>query len=183
MSPHLSEAAVEAIANDRGDLVDEAEKLHAIDCGDCAHLVAFTAALSQSAEVALRRVVPSADLGLDLDAMVSTALARVPTVKLAPALKTSRRSLAFGAAIALAACVPFAAGFARHLPMPSDLFHALRISFAMSAAIHHVMSRAIPGGTATASLAGVFLVGLLAVPLRLLLGDAHPARMVQEADR
>ena len=160
---HLDESAIEAVAADRDDLLEEAQLDHLDDCDVCAAQIAMTRDAMAETSVALRRAAPEVD-GLDL--MIVQALKKSVDTIDAP----SRRSLKVGAAIGGLAAAALAI---LSLPGPSALsavHTAGRQVFTLGRAANAVVASSVPGGWATVALAGLMLVFALWFPTRFLLG-------------
>lgn len=155
----LPEEIVEALANGREDLVDETI------------LAALPEREAWKAQIAEARAL-AIDIGLlmrdaempalDLDAMVSEAIARQPV---AP----SRRSLWIASGLGLSATLGLAvAAFSDvRIPTPSDVFKVAGLAVTFFGAVD-AMVQALPGGWGMLALGLAAVLAVLAVPARVL---------------
>lgn len=155
----LPDEVVEALANGREDLVDEAI------------LAALPERDAWKAQVAEARAL-AIDVGLlmrdaempelDLDAMVSEAIARQP-------VPPSRRSLWIASGVGLSATIGLAiAAFSEvRIPTPSDVLKVAGLAVTFFGAID-AMVQALPGGWGMLALALAGVLAVLAVPARVL---------------
>ncbi len=155
----LPEEIVEALANGREDLVDDTI------------LAALPEREAWKAQIAEARAL-AIDIGLlmrdaempalDLDAMVSEAIARQPV---AP----SRRSLWIASGLGLSATLGLAvAAFSDvRIPTPSDVFKVAGLAVTFFGAVD-AMVQALPGGWGMLALGLAAVLAVLAVPARVL---------------
>ena len=156
---HLDELALEALANDREDLVDDALLAHLDQCAECAMQLAEARALSIDAAVALRHATPAAE---DLDVLIAGALERAAPE---PVLRPSRRALAVAAAVG--ALVTAGLGVAS-MPSLASVVAVVGDAYAFVGALDRVVTTAVPFGWSAVTLVGFLALLLLAMPLRAL---------------
>ncbi|HJL20398.1 MAG TPA: hypothetical protein RMH99_32320 [Sandaracinaceae bacterium LLY-WYZ-13_1] len=174
MSEHLDEMALEALANDREDLVDEAALAHLDTCEACAERVALEAEAASDASVALRRAMPELD---ELDAMVARAMEKAPEDALdgALAVAPTRRSLWIGAGLGGLAATVLAILSAPRVGTLGGLGAAGRQLLTLGRAADRVVQSVMPGGWVALGLIGLVVALLLVVPMRWLL-NGKPSR-------
>lgn len=172
MSAHLDEAALEALAHGRGDLVLPEQRAHLDACGQCAVAVQEARALSHALGPALVAATPEA---AELDALVRAVVAAVPVR--APVPRASRRSLVAGVLLAVPAAIVLGLWSLTDGLGVGSLLHGARdawtvgFTFARLAAVH-----VSPAALATAAAVGALLVSLLTAAMRALMrGPLRPA--------
>lgn len=168
-SRHLDEVALEALAAGRVDLVSAEARAHAERCSWCRDAIETERAAVHDAQIALRRAMPELD---DLDAMIARAMEVAPA-----AAAPSRRSLWTGACLGASAALVMAwLSLTRaSLPGVGALTALGRQMLTVGRAIDSVVESTVPGGWGGVALVGLVLAVLLAVPVRLLLGERRRA--------
>lgn len=159
---HLDEAALEALATGREDLLSPESRAHVEVCAECRELAELEREAERDAKIALRR----ATVDVDLDAMIARAMTVQPAA--------SRRSLWIGAALGgLAACALAILSLPVGASIPG-LVALGRQLLTLGRAADGVVSSLVPGGWTVVALIGLALAVMLAVPVRLLLGSQSP---------
>ncbi len=173
MDRHLTEQAVEALAQGRDDLVDESNRAHARTCATCAVAIDEARALASATTTRMREASPPLP---DLDAMVSAALAAVPVAAEAPAesaetivvQRPSRIALAIAAAVAALAALGLRLASMGGVPSVASVITSVQNAVHIGAAVNRVVGVVVPGGWVTLSGAGVLVLLLVGLPLRRL---------------
>jgi len=183
---HLPEQAIEALAADRGDLLDADSHAHHAACSACSARVrdaqllhAELGAAFESPDGPLSDSIGQAliDAGLSdavLDAMVRHVIASelAPEAKpaaLATQLAVSRRSLAWAFALGSMASIALAVLSLDGLPSITGTLSGLARLWTLALAASRLVQGSVPGGWAGLALGlSLLLVGLVA-PLRRLL--------------
>jgi hypothetical protein len=176
---HLPGPALEALASQRIDLVDDAARGHLAACAACQLRVSALQADSAQLRSALR--VPFA--AADLDALVHDALAHAhvhdapvhDALAPSPALPAtpSRRALAVAAVLGALAALTLGALSLDGLPSVGGLLTAAHELRALGLAVDRIVRAFVPGGW---GMTGLLLSGLLLVLLVPLRALAAPRR-------
>jgi hypothetical protein len=180
----VSEAELEALAHGRRDLVSGQTKRRLEEDDALAARVAEETRESESASVALKRAMP--DLP-DLDGMVARAMSMAPPREHAvdagardvgaPSGKSLLGGFATGGLVALGTgwMSMVAQSGARGLAHETwgDVSSGARLAVTLTTSLDRLLQH-VPGGWATAAIAGLALASLLLVPLRALAGARRP---------
>lgn len=182
---HLAEAAIEALASDRGDLLDAGARAHHGACAECGARVRDAqqqrAAIDAAFEPpdgalsdALDRALIDAGLSEDaLSAMVRTAIDAPDAAAPSPA-PVSGRSLTWAFALGSIAAVALGLLSLDGLPSISGSLSSVARLWTLGSATSRLVQGTLPGGWASVALGlSLLLLGLIA-PLRRLLASPHP---------
>lgn len=167
---HLDEIALEAMSSGREDLVSDEVRAHVEACEACWARVEHEREGMGDARVGLRRAMPELD---DLDGLITHAM----TVA---AGAPSRRSLWVGGAIGGVASVALAI-----LSLPGASITGLislgRQGITLARALDSVVHASVPGAWIGVALVALVLALLSAIPVRFLLGERRPPRLLTGA--
>jgi hypothetical protein len=164
MTSHLSEEAVEALAHDRSDLVDEAERAHARACEPCLARVEEARALSFDFAQAFAAHPAEGEV----DALVRAAMSQAEVAEPPP----SRRSVVLSGVAAAFVAMAGGALWLGRVPSPAAAIHLLEGLWAAITTLDRAVETVVPGGWSVLALIGASALGILALPMRALLQHA-----------
>jgi hypothetical protein len=179
MDAHLTERALEALANDREDLAPDDARVHLESCAECRESLSRARTVSFDLGASLREDTTFDLAGLDLDALVSQVVAESAAEAdlaahsvLASGRRPVRQQSHTSLVLSLMAGLIVAAlpGIVHRPELPSvgtaiDLVHLARTVFS---AIDGALVSRLPGGWGLVMMVGLMLFGVLMMPARRL---------------